>query len=593
MNLIGEPGVGKTAVVEGLAERIVAGDVPENLKNKRVVSVDIASMVAGAKYRGDFEDRIKKMLKEVQKAKDVILFIDEIHTIVGAGAAEGAIDAANILKPLLARGEIQLVGATTLKEYRKFIEKDAALERRFSQVMVQEPTEDESLQILKGLRDKYEAHHNVKISDEAIKACVDLSSRYINDRYLPDKAIDLMDEAASRLKMKSYMEPESFKKITDEIEKLDKDKEDAIRVQDFEKAAKIRDKENDKKKELEKAKKDWKNAKSKQILTLKYDDIAEVVAAWTGIPVSKVTESESEKLRNLESNLHKRVIGQNEAVEAVAKAIKRSRLGLKAPNKPIGSFLFLGPTGVGKTELSKALAESLFGTEDALIRIDMSEYMESQSVAKLIGAPPGYVGYDEAGQLTEKVRRKPYSVILFDEIEKAHPDVMNSLLQVLDDGRLTDSQGRTVNFKNTIIIMTSNVGARLITEKKTLGFSDKKETTDKQKAYEETKKEVLAELKKEFKPEFLNRIDDIIVFHKLEQEDIRKIIDLMINKVKELMSAKDLVAKQGFDQNYGARPLRRAIQSMIEDKVAEAILDGNVKDKAIVDCNEDKIVVRY
>ena len=600
--LIGEPGVGKTAVVEGLAERIVAGDVPENLKNKRVVSVDIASMVAGAKYRGDFEDRIKKMLKEVQKAKDVILFIDEIHTIVGAGAAEGAIDAANILKPLLARGEIQLVGATTLKEYRKFIEKDAALERRFSQVMVQEPTEDESLQILKGLRDKYEAHHNVKISDEAIKACVDLSSRYINDRYLPDKAIDLMDEAASRLKMKSYMEPESFKKITDEIEKLDKDKEDAIRVQDFEKAAKIRDKENDKKKELEKAKKDWKNAKSKQILTLKYDDIAEVVAAWTGIPVSKVSESESEKLRNLESNLHKRVIGQNEAVEAVAKAIKRSRLGLKAPNKPIGSFLFLGPTGVGKTELSKALAESLFGTEDALIRIDMSEYMESQSVAKLIGAPPGYVGYDEAGQLTEKVRRKPYSVILFDEIEKAHPDVMNSLLQVLDDGRLTDSQGRTVNFKNTIIIMTSNVGARLITEKKTLGFSDKKEIEDKQKAYEETKKEVLAELKKEFKPEFLNRIDDIIVFHKLEQEDIRKIIDLMINKVKELMkkqgieievtdSAKDLVAKQGFDQNYGARPLRRAIQSMIEDKVAEAILDGKVKDKVIVDCNEDKIVV--
>ena len=559
-------------------------------------------MVAGAKYRGDFEDRIKKMLKEVQKAKDVILFIDEIHTIVGAGAAEGAIDAANILKPLLARGEIQLVGATTLKEYRKFIEKDAALERRFSQVMVQEPTEDESLQILKGLRDKYEAHHNVKISDEALKACVDLSSRYINDRYLPDKAIDLMDEAASRLKMKSYMEPESFKKITDEIEKLDKDKEDAIRVQDFEKAAKIRDKENDKKNELEKAKKDWKNAKSKQILTLKYDDIAEVVAAWTGIPVSKVSESESEKLRNLESNLHKRVIGQNEAVEAVAKAIKRSRLGLKAPNKPIGSFLFLGPTGVGKTELSKALAESLFGTEDALIRIDMSEYMESQSVAKLIGAPPGYVGYDEAGQLTEKVRRKPYSVILFDEIEKAHPDVMNSLLQVLDDGRLTDSQGRTVNFKNTIIIMTSNVGARLITEKKTLGFSDKKEIEDKQKAYEETKKEVLAELKKEFKPEFLNRIDDIIVFHKLEQEDIRKIIDLMINKVKELMkkqgieievtdSAKDLVAKQGFDQNYGARPLRRAIQSMIEDKVAEAILDGKVKDKVIVDCNEDKIVV--
>ena len=600
--LIGEPGVGKTAVVEGLAEKIVAGDVPENLKGKRVVSVDISSMVAGAKYRGDFEERIKKMLKEVQKAKDVILFIDELHTIVGAGAAEGAIDAANILKPLLARGEIQLVGATTLKEYRKYIEKDAALERRFSQVMVQEPTEEESLQILQGLRDKYEAHHNVKISDEAIKACVDLSSRYINDRFLPDKAIDLMDEAASRLRMKSYMEPESFKKITDEIEKLDKDKEDAIRTQDFEKAAKIRDKENSKKQELEKARKDWKNNQSKEILTLKYDDIAEVVAAWTGIPVSKVSESESEKLKNLEANLHKRVIGQNEAVEAVAKAIKRSRLGLKAPNKPIGSFMFLGPTGVGKTELSKALAESLFGTEDALIRIDMSEYMESQSVAKLIGAPPGYVGYDEAGQLTEKVRRKPYSVILFDEIEKAHPDVMNSLLQVLDDGRLTDSQGRTVNFKNTIIIMTSNVGARLITEKRTLGFTDKKEETDKQKAYEDTKKEVLAELKKEFKPEFLNRIDDIIVFHKLEQEDIRKIIDLMIANVTDLMKkqgiemevtdkAKDLVAKQGFDENYGARPLRRAIQTMIEDKIAEAILDGRVKNKVIVDSDGENIQI--
>ena len=600
--LIGEPGVGKTAVVEGLAEKIVAGDVPENLKGKRVVSVDISSMVAGAKYRGDFEERIKKMLKEVQKAKDVILFIDELHTIVGAGAAEGAIDAANILKPLLARGEIQLVGATTLKEYRKYIEKDAALERRFSQVMVQEPTEEESLQILQGLRDKYEAHHNVKISDDAIKACVDLSSRYINDRFLPDKAIDLMDEAASRLRMKSYMEPESFKKITDEIEKLDKDKENAIRIQDFEKAAKIRDKENSKKQELEKARKDWKNNQSKEILTLKYDDIAEVVAAWTGIPVSKVSESESEKLKNLEANLHKRVIGQNDAVEAVAKAIKRSRLGLKAPNKPIGSFMFLGPTGVGKTELSKALAESLFGTEDALIRIDMSEYMESQSVAKLIGAPPGYVGYDEAGQLTEKVRRKPYSVILFDEIEKAHPDVMNSLLQVLDDGRLTDSQGRTVNFKNTIIIMTSNVGARLITEKRTLGFTDKKEETDKQKAYEDTKKEVLAELKKEFKPEFLNRIDDIIVFHKLEQEDIRKIIDLMIANVTDLMKkqgiemevtdkAKDLVAKQGFDENYGARPLRRAIQTMIEDKIAEAILDGRVKNKVIVDSDGENIQI--
>ena len=601
--LIGEPGVGKTAVVEGLAEKIVANDVPEQIKNKRVVSVDMANMVAGAKYRGDFEERIKKLLKEVQKAKDVILFIDEIHTIVGAGSAEGAIDAANILKPMLARGEIQLIGATTLKEYRKFIEKDAALERRFSQVLVQEPSEEDSIKILQGLRDKYEAHHNVKIGDDAIKACVELSSRYINDRFLPDKAIDLMDEAASRLKMKSYMEPDSFKKLQDEIDRLDKEKEDVIRSQDYEKAAKIRDEENNKKKELEKQKKDWKTKQSKQILTLKEEDICEVVSAWTGIPVSKVSETESEKLKNLEQNLHKRVIGQDEAVKAVAAAIKRSRLGLKDPNKPIGSFLFLGPTGVGKTELSKALAETLFGTEDSLIRIDMSEYMESQSTAKLIGAPPGYVGYDEAGQLTEKVRRKPYSVILFDEIEKAHPDVMNILLQVLDDGRLTDSQGRTVNFKNTIIIMTSNVGARLITEKKQLGFISSSEESDPSVEYNKTKEEVMGELKKEFKPEFLNRIDDIIVFHKLQKEDIRKIVDLMINKVEKLMSereitlkvddkAKDLVAKKGVDDAYGARPLNRAIQTMIEDKVAEAILDGKVKKNINVTAENDEIVVK-
>ena len=601
--LIGEPGVGKTAVVEGLAEKIVANDVPEQLKNKRVVSVDMANMVAGAKYRGDFEERIKKLLKEVQKAKDVILFIDEIHTIVGAGSAEGAIDAANILKPMLARGEIQLVGATTLKEYRKFIEKDAALERRFSQVMVQEPTEEDSVKILQGLRDKYEAHHNVKIGDDAIKACVELSSRYINDRFLPDKAIDLMDEAAARLKMKSYTEPDSFKKLQDEIDRLDKEKEETIRSQDFEKAAKIRDEENNKKKELEKQKQDWKNKQSKQILTLKEENICEVVSAWTGIPVSKVSETESEKLKNLEQNLHNRVVGQNEAVKAVADAIKRSRLGLKDPNKPIGSFLFLGPTGVGKTELSKALAETLFGTEDSLIRIDMSEYMESQSTAKLIGAPPGYVGYDEAGQLTEKVRRKPYSVILFDEIEKAHPDVMNILLQVLDDGRLTDSQGRTVNFKNTIIIMTSNVGARLITEKKTLGFTSSSDESDPKKEYEKTKEEVMAELKKEFKPEFLNRIDDIIVFHKLQSEDVRKIVDLMVGKVEKLMAqreitlkvddkAKDLVAKKGVDEAYGARPLNRAIQTMIEDKVAEAILDGKVKNNITVTAENDEIIVK-
>ena len=603
--LIGEPGVGKTAVVEGLAEKIVSGDVPELLKNKRVVSVDIASMIAGAKYRGDFEERIKKALKEVKKAGDVILFIDEIHTIVGAGSAEGAVDAANILKPLLARGEIQLIGATTLKEYRKYIEKDAALERRFSPVTVNEPTEDETVQILYGLRDKYEAHHNVKITNEAINAAVELSSRYINDRYLPDKAIDLIDEAASKVRMSSYTEPDSFKDMKDEIEKLDKEKEEAIRVQDFEKAAKIRDKENAKKKELEDSKKDWETKKSKDVPTLKEEDIANVISSWTGIPVTKVSESENEKLKNLEENLHKRVIGQDEAVSAVAKAIKRSRMGLKDPNKPIGSFLFLGPTGVGKTELSKALAENLFGSEDALIRIDMSEYMESHSVAKLIGSPPGYVGYDEAGQLTEKVRRKPYSVILFDEIEKAHPDVMNMLLQVLDDGRLTDSQGRTVNFKNTVIIMTSNVGAKLITDKKTLGFSEDKSKNEKEsdeKEYQDIKKEVMAELKKEFKPEFLNRIDDIIVFHKLEDEQIRKIVDILISNVGKLLKeqginltvdekAKDLVAKKGTDKTYGARPLKRAIQTMIEDKIAEAMLDGKVNKEVKVTAKDDEIIV--
>ena len=599
--LIGEPGVGKTAVVEGLAQKIISEDVPEQLKGRRVVSVDMASMVAGAKYRGDFEERIKKMLKEVQKAKDVILFIDEIHTIVGAGSAEGAVDAANILKPLLARGDIQLVGATTLKEYRKFIEKDAALERRFSQVLVQEPTEEESLKILNGLRDKYEAHHNVKITDEAINACVELSARYINDRFLPDKAIDIMDEAASKLRMKTYMEPDKFKEIRDEIEKLDKEKEETIRAQEFEKAAKIRDKENAKKKELENKQKEWNEKNRKEVLVLNESDIAEVVSDWTGIPVSKVSENESEKLQKLEENLHKRVIGQNQAVEAVAKAIKRSRLGLKDPNKPIGSFLFLGPTGVGKTELSKALAESLFGSDESLIRVDMSEFMESHSTAKLIGAPPGYVGYDEAGQLTEKVRRKPYSVILFDEIEKAHPDVMNILLQVLDDGRLTDSQGRTINFKNTIIIMTSNVGARRITDKKTLGFTSGEDDTKKE--YEAIKKDVMEELKKEFKPEFLNRIDDIIVFEKLSQESLRHIVDLLMNNVKKLMEkqgieieiddkAKDLIAQKGQNDSYGARPLKRAIQSMVEDKIAESILDGIIKNKAKITTNGEEILIK-
>ncbi len=602
--LIGEPGVGKTAVAEGLAEKIIAEDVPEMLKNKRVVSLDIASMVAGAKYRGDFEERIKKCLEEVKKAGDVILFIDEVHTIVGAGSAEGAVDAANILKPLLARGEVQVIGATTLNEYRKYIEKDSALERRFSPVTVGEPTNEETIEILKGIRDRYEAHHNVKITDEAIKAAVELSTRYINDRFLPDKAIDLVDEAASRVKMRTYTQPDTLKKLEEEISAMNKEKDDAIKVQDFEKAAGLRDKINVEKEKLQKEKEKWESKNTKSITTLTEEDIAEVVASWTGVPVKKLTQTENEKLRNLEQTLHQRVIGQNEAVDAVAKAIRRGRVGLKDPNRPIGSFLFLGPTGVGKTELSKALAESLFGNEDAMIRIDMSEYMEGHSVSKLIGSPPGYVGFDEGGQLTEKIRRKPYSVILFDEIEKAHPDVMNMLLQILDDGRLTDAQGRTVNFKNTVIIMTSNIGARLITDKTTLGFSagDKKE--ESQKEYETIKKDVMGELKKQFRPEFINRIDEIIVFHKLNDEDIKQIIDIMLNQVTKRMEAKDieleidnsvkeLIAKNGVDTNYGARPLKRAIQNILEDKIAEEILDGNIKPnkKAVIKAENDKIVI--
>ena len=534
--LIGEPGVGKTAIVEGLAQKINSGDVPEILKNKRVVTIDISGMVAGAKYRGDFEERIKKALGEVKKAGDVILFIDEIHTIVGAGAAEGAIDAANILKPMLARGEIQLVGATTIAEYRKFIEKDAALERRFSPVTVNEPSIKDTITILKGIRDKYEAHHNVKITDEAIESAVNFSVRYINDRFLPDKAIDLIDEASSKARLNTYTEPEDLKKMKEEIDRLSKDKEEAVRSQKFEKAASLRDDEKKLREKFKQEEDKWKNKNTKTIVTITEENIADVIALWTGIPARKITEDENERLRRLEENLHERVIGQNEAVEAVSKAIRRGRVGLKDPKRPIGSFLFLGPTGVGKTELSKALAESLFGDEAAMIRIDMSEYMEPHSVSKLIGSPPGYVGFEEGGQLTEKIRRKPYSVILFDEIEKAHPDVMNMLLQVLDDGRLTDSNGRTVNFKNTVIIMTSNVGARLITDKKSLGFSKENEKQDEQKEYENTKKEVMAELKKDFRPEFLNRIDEIIVFHKLNDEEISKIIDIMLNEVKERLS---------------------------------------------------------
>ena len=604
--LIGEPGVGKTAIVEGLAQKIVAGDVPELLKDKRVVSVDISSMVAGAKYRGDFEERIKKSLDEVKKAGDVILFIDEIHTIVGAGSAEGAVDAANILKPLLARGEIQVIGATTLSEYRKYIEKDAALERRFSQVMVTEPTEEDTIKILEGLRDRYEAHHNVKITDEAIKAAVELSVRYINDRFLPDKAIDLIDEAASRVKMKTYTKPEELRKIEEEIEKVTKEKEEAIATQNFETAAKLRDTEKSKKEELAEKQKKWKDSNTKKVMNLTKEDIASVVAIWTGIPANKITETENEKLRKLEEILHKRVVGQDEAVETVAKAIRRGRVGLKDPNRPIGSFLFLGPTGVGKTELAKSLAEAMFGNENSMIRIDMSEFMEQHSVAKLIGSPPGYVGYDEGGQLTEKVRRKPYCVILFDEVEKAHPDVMNMLLQILDDGRLTDAQGRTVNFKNTIIIMTSNIGARLITDSTKLGFSQNEDKSkEAQKEYEDTKKAVMAEVKKQFRPEFINRIDDIIVFHKLSDDNIKKIIDIMLKNVEKRLEAqeikieitdevKDLIAKKGVDKAYGARPLKRAIQSMVEDKIAEGILDGTIKNgqKTKLVVQGDEVIVK-
>ena len=602
--LIGEPGVGKTAVVEGLAEKIVQGDVPELLKNKRVVTIDLSSMVAGAKYRGDFEERIKKALNEVKKAGDVILFIDEIHTIVGAGSAEGAIDAANILKPLLARGEIQLIGATTLNEYRKYIEKDSALERRFSPVTVNEPTHEETVQILKGIRDKYEAHHNIKITDEAINSAVELSTRYINDRFLPDKAIDLIDEASSKIRLTSLEEPESIKELENKIQNMNQEKEDAVKIQKFEKAAKLRDEVNSLKEELEKEKNKWKNKKTKTIPKLTEEDIAKVIASWTGIPAAKITQDENKKLKNLDKELHKRVIGQNEAVEAVAKAIRRSRVGLKNPNRPIGSFLFLGPTGVGKTELSKALAESLFGTEDSIIRIDMSEFMEPHSVAKLIGAPPGYVGFDDGGQLTEKIRRKPYSVILFDEIEKAHPDVMNMLLQILEDGRLTDSQGRTVNFKNTVIIMTSNIGARLITEKKSLGFANSSDE-DETKEYEDIKKNVMAELKKELRPEFINRIDDIIVFHKLNDDEIRSIIDLLLKNVEQRLveqglnikidkSVKELIAKKGVDKEFGARPLRRAIQNIVEDKLAEEILDGNIKTgvEAKLVAKDDKVELK-
>lgn len=582
---IGDPGVGKTAVVEGLAQKIVQGNIPELLKDKRVVTLDLSSMIAGAKYRGEFEERLKKVMEEIRKAGDVILFIDEIHTIIGAGGAEGAIDASNILKPALARGEIQCIGATTIEEYRKHIEKDAALERRFQPIMVGEPTTEEALQILKGLRDKYEAHHRVKITDGALEAAVRLSDRYITDRYLPDKAIDLIDEAGAKVRISNLTAPPSLKKIEEDIEKVGKEKEDAIRLQDFEKAAALRDKEKKYKEDLETVKHQWHTENNSETQRVDEEDIAIIVSRWTNVPVEKLTEKESKKLLNLEEILHNRVIGQEEAVKSVSRAVRRARVGLKDPNRPIGSFIFLGPTGVGKTELSKALAEAMFGYQDNMIRIDMSEYMEKHTTSKLIGSPPGYVGYDEGGQLTEKVRRHPYSVILFDEIEKAHPDVFNILLQILEDGRLTDGKGKTVSFKNTIIIMTSNAGASTIKKQKTVGFNISEDTMDSD--YEKMKENVLEELKREFRPEFLNRIDDIIVFETLKEEDLVKIVDLMLRLVTERLKqieinvefdekSKRFLAKKGFDKVYGARPLRRAITKIVEDKLSEEILKGNI-----------------
>lgn len=614
--LIGEPGVGKTAIAEGLAQRMVEGNMPDLLKDKRLVALDMTSMLAGAKYRGEFEERLKKALDEVKAAGNVVLFIDELHTIIGAGNAEGAIDAANILKPLLARGEIQLIGATTLEEYRKHVEKDSALERRFQPVTVGEPTAEEAILIMKGLRDKYEKHHRVKITDEALEAAVQLSVRYIPDRFLPDKAIDLVDESASKLRMyNAGSEPEEIKVLEKELEELIQNKKEAAEREDFEEAARLRQEETELTEKLEKQKNDWQSSSNEYQLVLDENMIADIVASWTGIPVRKLTENDTEKLRNLEDDLKKRVIGQDEAVTAIAKAIRRGRLGLKDPKRPTGSFIFLGTTGVGKTELARALADVLFGSENSMIRIDMSEYMEKFDVTKLIGSPPGYVGYEEGGQLTEKVRRKPYSVVLFDEIEKAHPDVFNTLLQIMEDGRLTDSQGRVVSFRNTVIIMTSNIGARLLTSsagrKIGFGLTDVNADGEKDpmlyggKTYGEAKKLVMDELKKAFNPEFINRVDEIIFFRMLDKAAMLKIVDIMLRNLYKRINdiglnvevteqAKAWLAERGYDPTYGARPLRRVIQSLVEDQFSEALLDETVQagDLAVVDVEEEKIVIR-
>lgn len=593
--LIGEPGVGKTAVVEGLAERIVSKEVPDTLLDKRLVTLDLPAMIAGSKYRGEFEERIKKVINEVLNAGNVLLFLDELHTIIGAGGAEGAVDASNILKPLLARGELQLIGATTVDEYRKHIEKDSALERRFQPIMVEEPSLEDATKILLGLKHKYEEHHAVSITDRAIESAVKLSKRYISDRFLPDKAIDLVDEAASKTRISNYMEPEKIKEIKAEIDKMEKEKEDAVGAEEFERAGEIKEKQERLKEKQDKIREKWIEDKKNRKLVVDEDEIADVVALWTKIPVKKITENDSQRLNNLEKVLHERVVGQDEAVSAVARAIRRGRVGLKDPKRPIGSFLFLGPTGVGKTELSKALAYSIFGSENALIRVDMSEYMEKHSVSRMVGSPPGYVGYEDGGQLSEKVRRNPYSVILFDEIEKAHPDVFNILLQVLDDGHITDSSGRMIDFKNTVIILTSNAGAQRIIEPKQLGFAS---NSDDKKDYSDMKNSVMEEVKQMFKPEFLNRIDETIVFHQLTKEDLKEILDILVKEINSRLDeqmqmnlrltdkAKEFLIDKGYDKKYGARPLKRALQNEIEDRLAEQILFGNIKqgDKIKIDC---------